>query len=158
MELKRFFVVLISMLSFVSFAGNRECQFYLVDFNKQHLACLKQHIATKSIGKNLSQLRELKKTCPDCKSPSFQTADFFDLAGKKYLAMGIKEQPLGGFSILVLFENEPHVRQLWLYPIETSKFQLRDVKIIKFSKKFTRQILKDSKDPKYVKYWQNSSS
>ena len=117
MKLRQLFFVLISFLSCVSFGENSECRFRLVDFNEQHLACLKQHIATRSIGKNLSRLRALKKNCPDCKDPFFHASNFLDLAGRRYLAIGIKEQPFGGFSILVLFESEPYVHQLWLYPI-----------------------------------------
>jgi hypothetical protein len=126
-----------------------------VDFNEQHLGCLSQQIAIRSIGKNLLQLREQKRNCPNCIMLSFQATDFLSLAGKKYLAIGIQEQPFGGLIVLVLFENESHARQLWLYPIEAEEFQLRDVKIVKFAKKFTNQMLKDSKDSKFEKYWQN---
>lgn len=119
--------VLVSSLSGVSFGENIKCRSCLVDFDEQHLGCLKRHVATKSIGKIY---------------PS-----------RRYIVIGIKEQPFGGFSILVLFENEPYAHQLWLYPIDTEEFQLRNIEIQKFSKKFTRQMLEDAKEPKFAKYW-----
>ena len=153
MKLRQLFFILMSFLSCVSFGKNSECHFRLVDFNKQHLACLKQHIAIKSIGENLSRLRALKENCPDCKDPFPYASIFLDLADGRYLAMGIQEQPFGGFSVLVLFENKPYAHQLWLYPIDTGEFQLRNIEIQKFSKKFTQQMLKDAKDPRFAKYW-----
>ena len=153
MKSRQLFFVLISFLSCVSFGENSKCHSRLVDFNKKHLACLKQHIATMNIGKNLSQLRALKKNCQDCKDPFPYASNFLDLADRRYLAIGIMEQPFGGFSILVLFENEPYAHQLWLYPIDAWEFQLRDVEIQKFSKKFTQQMLKDAKEPRFAKYW-----
>ena len=153
MKVAHLLFVLILVPGAFSFGENSECRFRLVDFNKQHLACLKQHVAIRSIEKNLSRLKALKKDCPDCKDPFFHASNFLDLAGRRYLAIGVMEQPFGGFSVLVLFENEPYAHQLLLYPTDTGEFQLRDVKIQKFSKKFKQKMLKDAKDPRFAKYW-----
>ena len=122
-------------------------------FDKEHLACLKQHIAVKSIEKNLNKLKLLKKTCPDCNDPFPDASDFLRLADKNYLALSIKKQPFGGYNVFVLFKNEPQAYRLWLYPIDDGEFQLREIKIREFSKKVTRQMLVYAKERQYSKYW-----
>lgn len=70
-EIEATFFALIFLLSSIAIGANRECNFYLVDFNKPHLACLRQHIAAKAIAKNSAKLKSLK-------------------FGKRYLVIGIK--------------------------------------------------------------------
>ena len=56
MKSRQLLFMLISVISSVSFSADRECRDRLVDFNEQHLGCLSQQIATKSIGNNLLHL------------------------------------------------------------------------------------------------------
>lgn len=65
----------------------------------------------------------------------------------------MQKNAFGGYSVFVLFENEPSLFQLWLYPTDNEIYQLREIEVENLSKREISKMLQYSRESKYLKYW-----
>lgn len=134
-------------------AGRQSCRLNYLAFDTEHLQCLKNNIAVKSIAVNLKEIAATKRTCPKCVEAFPGASSFSHLLVRGYLALAMEQNGFGGYTISVVFQNDPHIFRLWLYPIESETFQIRNMSVDKFSKKDTKLTGQYAKESKYAKYW-----
>jgi hypothetical protein len=124
-----------------------------IAFDTKHLACLSKNPMVSSIEKVFNEISTTKKNCPQCQYLFLGSSYFSNLYNRNYLALGIKKNDFGGYNVFVLFENEPSLFQLWLYPTDNEIYQLREIEVEDLSKHETNKMIQYSKESKYSKYW-----
>ena len=132
------------------------CRHDYIAFDVGHLECLQNSPLVKNVTTIFQQIAMMKKSCPDCKRSLLETSKLTHLLGRNTLALGIKSHDFGGFTVSMLFKNEPFLFDLWLYPTDKDEFHLREIKIHKLSKKSTQQLLNYAQDPQFSKFWTTS--
>jgi len=151
--LRRLILCFLILFAQHSAAGAQSCRLNYLAFDTEHQECLKNNIAVKSIATNLKEIASTKRTCPKCVEAFPDASSFSHLLGRGYLALAMEQNGFGGYTISVVFRNDPRVFRLWLYPIESETFQIRNMSIDKFSKKDTLLTGQYAKESKYAKYW-----
>ncbi|MBN1115444.1 MAG: hypothetical protein JXA66_08890 [Oligoflexia bacterium] len=148
------FLIFFFVYSEPAIPSNQECKFNEIEFSENHFMCLKSHVATKSIRKNLVEYKSLRKECPECREPFMNANKYSYLYDQNYMSLAISVQGFGGYYLYVIFNNDSHVYQLWLYPIDDGNYQLREI-----SREMERSKISGKLNElnKFTDYWLSAS-
>ena len=139
-----------------AFGKASTCRFHYFAFDVDHLACLQQMAAVKSIGENFQRVDALKRTCQECRDLFPESSNFIGKFHSDYLPIAVDRQEFGGNVVKVIFRNDPLIYRLWLYPVEGDHFQLRSVTSEKIAPLPAKQMLEYANEELFAKFWVNA--
>jgi hypothetical protein len=73
------------------------------------------------------------------------------LLSRKYLVIDLEANEMGGSVLLIVFLNEPKPFQIWVYKIDETEFQIRDLSPMNFA--LAKADINEVNRTQFSRYW-----
>ncbi len=144
----RFITIFLLLSTFLSSLGDESKPIVL---SKENLTWLKNGAEAKSIQMAFSEATKVKKECPKCQEFFPGANKYLSLVRRPFLLVEKEPTDFGGYFVLIVFKNHRRVYRFWVYEIEKSLLQVRE--IVPWGVRLNKRMLDEFTDHAYDPFW-----
>lgn len=117
----------------------------------ENLANLKASPEAMSLRKIFKAAELHKRQCPQCREFFPESNRYQSFFKNPFLTVHSEPNDFGGAFLLIVFSGKPKVYRLWVYEIDHSEFQVREMAPLPIT--LSKELMDELTDSAYSPYW-----